>query len=143
MLIISIKRANSQHTRSLPIPGGYPRHVLTHLNRSGYGKSFGNSHPNVSVHFPPVSVVGSANIDFSGERAAVDLAYKELAAHLALLDGATRSVSVDYLLHNVLNAKAGKQCVSATRFLVQVLTTLKVERLSRIQEHASILPSRN
>ncbi|CAG8647317.1 4256_t:CDS:10, partial [Acaulospora colombiana] len=110
--------ANSQHTRSLPIPGGHPRHVLTHLHRSGYGKSFGNSHPNVSVHFPPVSVVGQATIDFSGERAPVDSAYKELAAHLALLDGATRNIPVDYLLHNILNAKAGKHDADSNVLLV-------------------------
>jgi hypothetical protein len=104
-----LKRANSQHTHSVPIPGPAPRHVLTHIHKSGYGKTFDSSHPDVTIHFPATSITGSATIDFSGERAAVDAAQKELAAYIAALEGATTEVQVDYLIHNILNAKAGKQ----------------------------------
>jgi hypothetical protein len=104
-----MKRANSQHTLSVPIPGPTPRHVLTHIQKSGYGKTFSNSHPEVTVHFPDTSVIGPATIDFSGERGAVDAAQKELAAYISTLGDATRDVQVDYLIHNILNAKAGKQ----------------------------------
>lgn len=83
--------------------------MLTHIHKSGYGKTFDNSHPEVSVHFPAASVSGPTAVDFSGERAAVEAAHKELAAYVALLAGATREVQADYLIHNILNAKAGKQ----------------------------------
>ncbi|KIM31115.1 hypothetical protein M408DRAFT_327405 [Serendipita vermifera MAFF 305830] len=104
-----MERANSQHTHAIPVPGPTPRHVLTHIHRSGYGKTFDNSHPEVSIHFPEPSVAGPTTVDFSGEKAAVDAAQKELAAYIALLQGATREVQADYLIHNILNAKAKKQ----------------------------------
>ncbi|CAG7854693.1 Protein SCP160 AltName: Full=Protein HX [Serendipita indica DSM 11827] len=102
-----MERANSQHTHSLPIRQ-HPSHVLTHIHRSGYGKTFGSTHSAVDVHFPsPFS--GISTVDFAGERAAVDAAQKELVAYLKLLEGATRAIEVDYLIHKILQAKAAKQ----------------------------------
>lgn len=103
-----LQRANSQHTQSLSIPG-IPHHSLTHIHRSGYASTFSTAHPAVDVHFPPAVPGGVSTVDFVGERAAVDVAQKELAAYLALLNGATREIQVDYLLHKIVNAKAAKQ----------------------------------
>ncbi|KAG8805767.1 hypothetical protein FRC17_005346, partial [Serendipita sp. 399] len=102
-----MERANSQHTHSIPIRT-VPRHILTHVHQSGYGKTFSNAHPSVDIHFPSSSS-GVSNVDFIGERAAVEAAHKELTAYLALLENATRAVQVDYIIHNILRAKAGKQ----------------------------------
>ncbi|KAG8835486.1 hypothetical protein FRC18_000438 [Serendipita sp. 400] len=102
-----MEKANSQHTHSIPIRTA-PRHVLTHIHQSGYGKTLNNAHPSVNIHFPAPSS-GASNVDFVGEKVPVEAAHKELAAYLALMEGATRSVQVDYLIHNILRAKAGKQ----------------------------------
>lgn len=108
LITLFLQRANSRHTHSIKIPGSIPHHALQHIQNTGYDLTFNNAHPEVEVYFPP-AVPGAVNVDFIGERAAVDKAHKELAAYFALLQNATREIQIDYLIHSLLNAKASKQ----------------------------------
>jgi hypothetical protein len=48
-------------------------------------------------------------VDLIGEKAAIDKVQKELTAFLASLNGATKNVEIDHLVHKLLMAKSGKQ----------------------------------
>lgn len=104
-----LQRAASVHTASVPISGADPSQVLTYLHKSGYVNSIGQSHPNVQIHLPPVTAAGPITVDFSGSRAEVDVAVKELAEFLKGLAGSTKATEIDSVVHKILLAKAGKQ----------------------------------
>jgi len=106
---VRLQRAASAHTASTPITGADPSQILTYLHKSGYVKNLGQSHPNVQIHLPPVTAAGPITIDFSGSKAEVDIAQKELAEFLKGLAGSTKAAEIDPLVHKILHAKAGKQ----------------------------------
>jgi hypothetical protein len=110
-----LQRAASVHTASVPISGADPNQVLTYLHKSGYVTTLEQSHPNVQIHLPPVTAAGPITIDFSGSKAKVDVAQKELAEFLKGLASSTKAVEIDSLIHKILLAKAGKQydCLSS------------------------------
>ena len=97
------------HTASVPISGADPSQALIYLHKSGYIKNLGQSHPNVQIHLPPVTAAGPITIDFSGSKAEVDVAQKELAEFLKRLAGCTKAAEIDSVIHKILLAKAGKQ----------------------------------
>lgn len=108
------QRANSQHIHEYPLPGPITlsRQLLTYINKTSFTKTLANEHLGISVYppsFVPLDKQGSVNIDFVGEKAAVDAAVKKLSELIGKLIGGTRDVEIDWLLHRVIQGKSAKK----------------------------------
>jgi len=109
-----MERANSQHIHEYPLPGPIilSKQLLTYINKTSFTKSVMNEHPGVAVYPPsyvPLDKQGSVNIDFVGEKTAVDAAAKKLSELIGKLIGGTRDVEIDWLLHRVIQGKSAKK----------------------------------
>ena len=113
-LLFLTQSANSQHIHEYPLPGptSLSRQLLTYINKASFTKSIANEHPGVTVYPPsyvPLDKQGSVNVDFVGEKTAVDAAVKKLSELIGKLIGGTRDVEIDWLLHRVIQGKSAKK----------------------------------
>ncbi|KAG6898178.1 hypothetical protein C0992_004165 [Termitomyces sp. T32_za158] len=118
--------ANSQYIHEFPLPGPITtsRQILAYMLRINYDKTLRTAHPAVEIFFPTpadVEKLNNLNIDLVGEKPAVDGVVRQISELIGKLIGATRSVSVDWLLHRVImgkNAKKLKQFHDAHNIMV-------------------------
>jgi hypothetical protein len=108
-----MERANSQYIHEFPLPGpiSTSRQILTYMIRIQYAKTL-TAHPSVSVFLPSPAAVEKAptlNIDFVGDKTAVDVVVKQVSELIGKLIGATREVGVDWLVHRVIIGKNAKK----------------------------------
>lgn len=109
-----MSRANSQYIHEFPLPGpiALSRQLLTYINYTGYARTLTAAHPGVSV-FIPESAAGSKasvlNVDLVGEKALVDAAVRQVSELMGKLNGATKDVPVDWLVHKVIQGKHSKR----------------------------------
>jgi KH domain len=128
-----LQRANSQHIHEYPLPGPITlsRQLLTYINKTSYTKSLMNEYSGVDVYppsFVPLDKQGSVNVDFVGEKAAVDAAVRKFSELVAKLIGGTQDVEIDWLLHRVIQGKSSKKQVLATvssLFYLPCMTRIK------------------
>ncbi|KAG9123017.1 hypothetical protein FRC07_000352 [Ceratobasidium sp. 392] len=102
-----MKQATSKYTESVSIPApSAPIH--DYLLRTNYfGKTMAPAHPGVQAHATPRGK-GHA-VDFIGEKPAVSAAVKDLKKVFSDLEGSTREVEIDWLVHKFLVGKSGKK----------------------------------
>ncbi|KAG8733700.1 hypothetical protein FRC12_018787 [Ceratobasidium sp. 428] len=102
-----MKQANSKYTESVSIPApSAPIH--DYLLRTNYfGKTMAPAHPGVQAHATPRGK-GHA-VDFIGDKPAVTAAVKDLKKVFSDLEGCTREVEIDWLVHKFLVGKSGKK----------------------------------
>ncbi|GLB37618.1 putative K homology RNA-binding domain containing protein [Lyophyllum shimeji] len=121
-----MERANSQYIHEFPLPGpiATARQILTYMNRVQYGKTLSTAHPGVSVFFPTPAAVErgqTLTIDLVGEKSVVDAVVRQISELIGKLIGATKSITIDWLIHRVIigkNAKKLKQFHDAHNVLV-------------------------
>ena len=109
-----MERANSQYILEFPLPGpiSTSKQILAYMIRIQYAKILTTAHPSVSVFLPSSAAIEKAqslNIDFVGDKAAVDAVVKQVSELIGKLIGATREVGVDWLVHRVILGKNTKK----------------------------------
>jgi hypothetical protein len=113
---VVMEKANSQHIHEFPLPGpvAFTQQLLTYMNRSGFIKNLGTTHPGVGVFTPSLSMADKArvvNIDVVGEKSAVDGVVKHISELVGKLTGATKEVAIDWLVHRVITGKYAKKYI--------------------------------
>lgn len=109
-----MEKANSQYIHEFPLPGpiAVSRQLLTYITRIDYPKTLSTAHPGISVFTPSSTAIGQAsvlNIDIVGEKSVVDAVVRQVSELLGKLIGATREVSIDWLIHRVIMGKHAKK----------------------------------
>ena len=109
-----MEKANSQYIHEFPLPGPITvsRQLLTYITHINYPKTLSTDHPGISVFTPSAPAIGEAtvlNIDIIGEKSLVDAAVRQVSELLGKLIGATREVSIDWLIHRVIMGKHAKK----------------------------------
>ncbi|KAJ6587137.1 hypothetical protein DFH09DRAFT_246782 [Mycena vulgaris] len=109
-----MEKANSQYIHEFPLPGpiGLSKQLLTYMVRIQYPKTLSVAHPGVAVYAPEPSVVEKAsilNIDIIGDKGDVDGVVRQVSELIGKLIGATKEVSVDWLVHRFITGKNAKK----------------------------------
>ena len=109
-----MSRANSQYIHEFPLPGpiALSRQLLMYIHYTGYARTLAAAHPGVSVFIPELAARSEAsvlNVDLVGEKSLVDVAVRQVSELMGKLNGATRDVSVDWLVHKVIQGKHAKR----------------------------------
>jgi hypothetical protein len=109
-----LTRANSQYIHEFPLPGpiAHSRQLLMYIHYTSYARTLGLSHPGVSVFIPESAARSKAsvlNVDLVGERTLVDAAVRQVSELMGKLNGATKDVPVDWLVHKVIQGKHAKR----------------------------------
>lgn len=107
-------KANSQyiHEFRLPTPIALSRQLLTYIHLTGYARTLSAAHPGVSIFIPELATSSGAsvlNVDLVGEKALVDAAVRQVSELMGKLNGATKDVPVDWLVHRVIQGKHAKR----------------------------------
>lgn len=111
-----MEKANSQYIHEFPLPGPLvlSKQILTYITRIGYPKTLGTAHPGAFVYTPPTAAIDKAqviNIDIVGEKPVVDTIVRQISELIGKLIGATKEVTVDWLVHRVITGKHAKKFV--------------------------------
>ncbi|KAJ6500097.1 hypothetical protein C8R47DRAFT_1211663 [Mycena vitilis] len=109
-----MEKANSQYIHEFPLPGpiALSKQLLTYMTRIQYPKTLSAAHPGVAVYAPEPGVVEKAsilNIDIIGNKADVDGVVRQVSELIGKLIGATKEVSVDWLVHRFITGKNAKK----------------------------------
>ena len=109
-----MEKANSQYIHEFPLPGPITvsRQLLAYMTRINYPRTLSAAHPGVSVFIPSDTAINAAsvlNIDIVGEKLLVDGVIRQVSELLGKLIGATKEVSIDWLIHRVIVGKHAKQ----------------------------------
>ncbi|KAG2146037.1 uncharacterized protein EDB93DRAFT_1287176 [Suillus bovinus] len=107
-------KANSQFIHEFPLPGPLTvsKQLLAYMTRIDYEATLANAHPDVLIFTPSPAIISQAsvlNIDIAGEKSAVDVVIKQISQFIGKLIGATREVSIDWLIHRVIQGKNAKK----------------------------------
>ncbi|KAL4252818.1 K Homology domain-containing protein [Abortiporus biennis] len=103
------EKANSAYIHEFPLPGpiNVSRQILNYMTRIDYPATLSNDNPGVSVYTPHPATIEKAsvlNIDLVGDKPAVDAAVRQVSERLGKLIGATKDVTIDWLLHSFINS---------------------------------------
>ncbi|KAI9508228.1 SCP160 protein [Russula earlei] len=109
-----MSRANSQYIHEFPLPGpiAVSRQLLTYIHYTGYSRTLATANPGVLVFIPEPAARSKAsvlNVDLVGEKALVDAAVRQVSELMGKLNGATKEVPVDWLVHKVVQGKHAKK----------------------------------
>jgi hypothetical protein len=109
-------KANSQYIHEFPLPGPMvlSKQLLTYMTRINYAKTLATAHPGASIFTPSPTAAAHAsvlNIDMVGEKSVVDAVVKQVSELIGKLIGATKEVTIDWLLHRVIQGKNSKKYV--------------------------------
>ena len=109
-----MEKANSQYIHEFPLPGpiALSKQLLTYLTRIGYPRTLGTRHPGAFVYTPPQAIVDNAqtlNIDIVGDKPVVDAVVRQVSELIGKLIGATKEVTIDWLIHRVITGKHTKK----------------------------------
>lgn len=109
-----MEKANSQYIHEFPLPGpiAVSRQLLTYITHINYPETLSTAHPGISVFTPSATVIGQAsvlNIDIVGEKPLVDAVVRQVSELLGKLIGATRELSINWLIHRVIMGKHAKR----------------------------------
>jgi hypothetical protein len=112
-----MEKANSQYIHEFPLPGPITlsKQLLTYMTRIGYPRTLGTAHPGALVYTPPQAIVDKAqilNIDIVGEKPIVDAIVRQVSELIGKLIGATKEITIDWLVHRVITGKHAKKSVN-------------------------------
>ena len=109
-----MEQANSKYIHELILPGpvNLSKQLASYMNRVQYVKTLKANHPTVEVFLPsPDAQSQTLSIDLVGDKPAVDAVVKQVSDLIGKLIGATRDISIDWLLHRVITGKNSKKYV--------------------------------
>ncbi|KIL65972.1 hypothetical protein M378DRAFT_10544 [Amanita muscaria Koide BX008] len=101
-------QANSKYIHEFPLPPATSKQLLTYMARIHFPKTLMDTNPDVSVYLPPASTIEKGhnlNIVLTGDKPQVESTIREISGMLGKLTGATKEVSIDWLLHRVIMGK--------------------------------------
>ncbi|GAW04289.1 KH domain-containing protein [Lentinula edodes] len=109
-----MEQANSKYIHEFPLPGPVTlsKQLLEYMNRIDYPKTLSEKHPGVSIFTPAPATIDRAHslvIDIVGDKPAVDAVVRQVSELIGKLIGATKDVSIDWLLHRIINGKNAKK----------------------------------
>lgn len=115
-----MEQANSKYIQELILPGpvNLSKQLASYMNRTQYAKKVKANNPNVEVFLPsPDTQSQTLSIDLVGDKPAVDVVLKQTSELIGKLVGATRDISIDWLLHRGFTGKNFKKCVVSLQLL--------------------------
>ncbi|KAF5393250.1 hypothetical protein D9757_000766 [Collybiopsis confluens] len=109
-----MEQANSKYIHEFPLPGpiSMSKQLLEYMNRIGYTSTLTAKHAGVSIFTPSSALIERAHslvIDIVGEKPAVDAVVRQVSELIGKLIGATKEISIDWLIHRIINGKNAKK----------------------------------
>ncbi|KAJ3829948.1 hypothetical protein F5880DRAFT_1607106 [Lentinula raphanica] len=109
-----MEQANSKYIHEFPLPGpvAVSKQLLEYMKRISYPKTLSDKHPGVSVFTPTPATIDRAHslvLDIVGDKPAVDAVVRQVSEFIGKHIGATREVTIDWLVHRVINGKNAKK----------------------------------
>ncbi|KAG6837485.1 hypothetical protein H0H93_008410 [Arthromyces matolae] len=109
-----VESANSKYIHEFPLPGpiSISKQILAYMVHIHYEKTLRAAHPGVDVFLPTLTEaekLSNLNLDLVGDKPAVDGVVRQVSELIGKLIGATKSVSIDWLIHKVINGKSAKK----------------------------------
>ena len=109
-----ISKANSVHIHEFPLPGPIQtsKNVLTYIIRVNFTRTLTMAHPGLSVFTPPPALWDTAttlNLELSGDKNVVDEAIRQTSELIGKLNGATKDINVDWIVHKIISHKNSKE----------------------------------
>lgn len=144
-----MEKANSQYIHEFPLPGpvALSKQLLTYMTRIGYPKTLATAHPGAFIYTPLPAVVEKAqvlNIDIVGEKAVVDAIVRQVSELIGKLIGATKEVTIDWLVHRVITGKYAKKYTDYQFYAsrTKLILNSQAQTISRCSQRTGVFPSR-
>lgn len=108
-----MQKATSKHIHEFALPGhiSVSKQIVLYMTKISYSKTLANAH-SVAVYLPTDSTLATTQtlkIDIVGDKSEVDAAVEQLSSFVSALDGATKEVEVDWLVHRIILGKHAKK----------------------------------
>lgn len=109
-----ISKANSVYIHEFPLPGPIQtsKNILTYIIRVSFTRTLTTAHPGLNVFTPPPALWDSAttlNLELSGNKNIVDEAIRQTSELIGKLNGATKDINVDWIVHKIISHKNAKK----------------------------------
>ncbi|KAF9454024.1 hypothetical protein P691DRAFT_755082 [Macrolepiota fuliginosa MF-IS2] len=107
-----MQHANSKYIHEFPIPGpaSISRNLVTFFRYISYDKTLNEKSLGVTAFLPIVTPDRTSyTIDLVGDKAVVDSAVRQVSEAIGKLYGATKDITIDWLLHRVIAGKNAKR----------------------------------
>ena len=109
-----ISKANSVYIHEFPLPGPIQtsKNILTYIIRVNFTETLTTAHPGLSVFTPPPALWDSAtslNLELSGSKNVVDEAIRQTSELIGKLNGATKDINIDWIVHKIISNKNAKK----------------------------------
>lgn len=107
-------KANSVHIHEfpLPMPIQTSKNILTYILRVNFSETLIAAHPGLGVFTPPPALwdtVATLNLELSGSKNIVDEAIRQTSELIGKLNGATKDIGVDWIVHKIISHKNAKK----------------------------------
>lgn len=116
-----MQHANSKYIHEFPIPGpaAISRNLATFFRYISYDQTLKEKNPGVTAFLPTVTPdKTSYTIDLVGDKPVVDSAVRQVSEAIGKLYGATKDVTIDWLLHRIITGKNAKRYASILPLIV-------------------------
>lgn len=113
-LTAMMQHANSKYIHEFPIPGpaSISRNLVSFFKYISYENTLKEQNPGVIAFLPSINAEKSSyTIDLIGDKPAVDSAVRQVSEAIGKLYGATKDITIDWLLHRVVIGKNAKKYV--------------------------------
>lgn len=109
-----ITKVNSVYIHEFPLPGPTQtsKNILTYILRVNFTTTLTTAHPGLNVYIPPPALWDSAttlNLELSGNKNIVDEAIRQTSELIGKLNGATKDINVDWIMHRTISHKNAKK----------------------------------
>ena len=109
-----IAKANSVYIHEFPLPGPIQtsKNILTYILHVNFTRTLTTIHPGLNVFTPPPALWDSAttlNLELSGNKNIVDEAIRQTSELIGKLNGATKDINVDWIVHRIISHKNAKK----------------------------------
>lgn len=109
-----ISKANSVYIHEFPLPGPIQtsKNILRYIVHVDFTETLTVAHPGLSVFTPPPALWDSAatlNLELSGSKTIVDEAIRQTSELIGKLNGATKDINVDWVVHKIISSKNAKK----------------------------------
>ncbi|KAF5351639.1 hypothetical protein D9756_007548 [Leucocoprinus leucothites] len=107
-----MQHANSKYIHEFPIPGpvSISRNLVTFFKYISYDETLKDRNPGVIAFLPSITPDKSSyTIDLVGEKPVVDSAVRQVSEAIGKLYGATKDITIDWLLHRIVTGKNAKK----------------------------------
>ncbi|KXN91057.1 Vigilin 1, partial [Leucoagaricus sp. SymC.cos] len=107
-----MQHANSKYIHEFPVPGptSISRNLITFFKYISYDKTLKEKNPGVTAFLPIVNADRTSyTIDLTGDKPVVDSAVRQVSEAIGKLYGATKDITIDWLLHRIITGKNVKK----------------------------------